>query len=443
MDRDSHYVERIEDNPIAKAIPQRATFIPLRYYDLKRVLVEEFALDPSEEKKFRRFCAQLQSFFHLEHQTTLRRLEEMYEILDPDTQLVEIEDVEGEEREDLGDHLMDCVAGLLYSAHYKRLSQEELEQAIEVGWQWGLKLQVDFELFDRLEIFARGYRTVEITRRRWQNFFRLESIELPEFTRLVMAFRVKDHEVKQKKNRSVAELLDHRFVYLKTFKNIPETEVEILLPGSRVQLTKLDRAKILFPTISGMAITGYKLFRSILLLGLAFSWKTWFGFAVLIGGAIGYIVKSVLSYFRTKQNYQSGLTQNLYLKNLDNNLSVLYRILNEAEEQELSEAVLGYAFLWKQQIDPAGLDSKSIDKLVESFIQRTVGVDVDFEIHDSLGKLSRLGLAHVDKNGKWEIVPIDEVESIMRANWDRLFEASSIDRDFTNRTGSPANDLTS
>ncbi|MEL7500555.1 MAG: DUF3754 domain-containing protein [Planctomycetota bacterium] len=423
MNKDQQFVSRIEDDPIAKSLPSRSTFIPLRHFDLKQVVRKEFELNDREADKFFRMCTQLHTLFHVEHQESLRRLEELYELLDPDTQLVEVEGVNSESRRDLGDHLIDCVSGLLFSAHYKRLSEEELQRAIDVGWNWGVKLEVNFDLFDRLEIFARGYTTITITRRRWQNFFRLESIELPEFTRLIMAFRIKESDNNDR--NPVMHMLDHRFVYLKTFKNIPETEVEILLPGTRVRLTRFDRAKILFPTISGMAITGYKLFRSALLLTLAFSWQTWFGVAVLVGGAVGYIVKSVMSYFRTKKNYQHGLTRNLYLKNLDNNLSVLYRILNEAEEQEVSEIILAYSILWKHPDAKNGVDSKELDELVESFIRKTVDVDVDFEVHDALGKLARLHLASVDGHGKWRCIPIDEVESTMKTNWNQLFDSSS------------------
>ena len=432
MNNEGKIVKRIEEDPIARSLSSRPAFIPLRHYELRSVLQDEFQMDTFETQRFKRFCRQLQTLFHVEHQSSLRRLEELYEQLDPDSHVVN-SDIASEFRADepktdldtekFAEQLIDIVSGLLYSAHYKRLSEDEIKKAVDVGWNWGVKLDVNFELFDRLEIFARGYRKVTITRRRWQNFFLLETIELPEFTRLIMAFRIKPGIDTSK--QPLADMLDSRYVYLKTFKNIPETDVEILLPGTKVRLTKIDRAKILFPTVSGMAITGYKLFRSILLLGLAFSWKTWFGFAVLVGGGIGYIVKSVLSYFRTKKNYQFGLTQNLYVKNLDNNLSVLYRILNEAEEQEVNEVVLAYTILWKHPDAYRGIDSKSLDQLAEVLIKNTTKADVDFEIHDALGKLARLGLANVDANGKWHCLPMEQVEEQMNDNWQNLFQHSS------------------
>ena len=205
-------------------------------------------------------------------------MEELYQRLDPDTQSVDLDPISDQHRAQLVEWLIDHVSNLLYAAHYKRLSREELEQAIEVGCQWGVRLDVDFDIFDRLEIFARGYRIVTITRRRWQNFFRKESIELPEFTRLIIAFRVKPSIEDDKRLKRVTQMLDPSYVYLKTFKNIPETDLEILLPGSRVRLTKLDRAKILFPTVSGDGDHGLqtRAFGAVVGLGFQLENLVWF-----------------------------------------------------------------------------------------------------------------------------------------------------------------------
>ena len=444
-------VGRIEDDPIASQLMGRATFIPLRHEDLKHALIDWLDLQSEDQAAFEQLCGQLQSIFHVEHQSTLLRLEQTYELLDPDTQLVTLDGMTDDERHGISDGLIDQVAGLLFSAHYKRLTRMEIQRAIDVGWQWGVKLEVDFEIFERLEIFARGYRKVTVSRRRWQRCFAKEAIELPEFSRLIMVFRMKHHDDdSSKKKRKVKHLLDSRFVYLKTFKDIPETDVEILLPGSKIRLTKMDRAKILFPTLSGLAITIYKITRSALLLSLAFSWNVIVGWAILIAASIGYLVKSVLSYFRTKNDYQSGLTKNLYVKNLDNNLGVLYRILNEAEEQEVSESILAYTMLWRlPRFQRHGATCDELDREVESFIRLTTckseadkaeqggdtvesnvddcecddphdPADVDFEVHDALGKLARLGLATVDGAGYWRAVPMEQVRKTIRDKWTDL-----------------------
>lgn len=410
----------------AEELSERATFIPLRHMDLRTKLEAEFSVEGDELDEFKELCARLQAIFHVEHLSALLHLEELYDSLDPDSQFIDIQSISPEQKRQTANALLDRLSELLYSAHYKRLTQEELEQAIEIGCQWGVQLDVDFDLFERLEIFARGYQTVVVSRRQWQNFFREETIELPEFQRLIMAFRMKpeSNEENAKKKKRNDQSLESKYVYLKTFKNIPETDLEILLPGSKVRLTKLDRAKILLPTLSGMAFTIYKIARGALVLSLAFTLDKLFGWVILLGASGGYVFKSVLSYFRTKNKYQFGLTESLYLKNLDNNSGVIYRILNEAEEQELCEAILAFTFLSKHpSSQPDGLTETELDDMVEAFLIRVTDVDVDFEVHDALGKLKRLGLAHVNSRGKWSVTGIHEATDYLNQNWTALFES--------------------
>ncbi len=434
MENDSleNLVGRIEDDPIAKSLPERATFIRLRYCDLRDKLANEFSITNQALDDYQHLCDRLQAIFHVEHLSALLHLEELYAAIDPDSQLFELEEMDPDRRSSLANKFVDRLNELLNSAHYKRLSREELELAIAIGWQWGVQLDVDFDFFDRLEVFARGYRTVIKRRRRWQNFFREETIELPEFQRLIMAFRVKTttEKVKKKPKQDSPEL-DPNFVYLKTFKNIPETDLEILLPGSTVRFSKLDHVKIIFPTLSGVAITIAKIVRGAVVLGLAFAWQKVIGWIILICATVGYVVKSVMTYFRTKNKYQFGLTKSLYLKNLDNNSSVIYRILNEAEEQELCEAILAYTFLWKSR-DGSGMGEIELDTAVEQFLLRITESDVDFEVHDALEKLDRLGLAHIDRNGEWRAEPIETATNELNQNWNKLFESRSNGRGFNN-----------
>ncbi len=422
---DDNLISSIEDDPIAKQLPDRATFIPLRETDLREQLAAHYDFDEHETGKFRTLCDRLQRIFHVEHLPVLLDLEELYDSVDPDSQHLDLESEEPAYRDAVTSKLVDRLSGLLYRAHYKRLTREEMLRAIQVGREWGQRIEVDFEIFDRLEIFARGYNTVTKQRRRWRNFYRLETIELPEFQRLILGFRVRAHDENRKSSKADKDLLDNKFVYLKAFKNIPETDIEMLLPGTKVLLTKFDRAKILFPTVSGLAITLYKIGRGVLVLSLAFTlhqlYDQLLGWIIFLGASGTYIFKSVMSYFRTKSQYQFGLTKSLYLKNLENNLGVIYRILNEAEEQELCEAMLAYTVLWKDnQARGVGLTSKELDNVVEQFLLETTAIDVDFEVHDALGKLARLDLAKVCYDGKWSVTGIDDANKRLAEKWQEL-----------------------
>lgn len=461
-------VASIEEDPIAQSLESRATFIPLRHRDLVHDLIERFNIVDQPREQLFAMSSRLQRIFHAEHLSQLLQLEEIYSPLDPDSQAIELKNCDDETRDQLTEKLFDRVSGLLFSAHYKRLDMKDLERAIDMASQWGVRLEVNFDLYERIEIFARGYHVVEVQRRRWQKFFRTETIELPEFERLIMAFRLKPEAVEQQKDEKqpqtvkrnrrkeitsrISKMLagndddamDAKHVYLKTFKNIPETDLEILLPGSKVRLTMLDRGKILLPTAMALFKMWPLFARIFVLLGFSFvvtQFDTLVGWLVFTGAIIGYFVKSVLSYFRTKQKYQFGLTKSLYLKNLGNNSGVLYRILNEAEEQELLETVLGYTVLWHKHQETeaagqefAGLTSNELDREVEAYLSDLTKIDIDFEIFDSLGKLARLGLANVDAGGRWTAIAIERAEKCLDDSWSRLFQVRGMRVEFDQST---------
>ena len=71
-------------------------------------------------------------------------------------------------------------------------------------------------------------------------------------------------------------------------------------------------------------------------------------FLGLVGGTLGYGLKSFLGYLRAKDKYQLHLTRSLYYQNLDNNGGVLFRLLDEVEEQDFREAALAYFLLWRK-----------------------------------------------------------------------------------------------
>ena len=414
-------VQRIEEDRIAQQLDRRHTFIPIRCGDLHRKLLQTLNLSPQQQEQFKHLAEQLQAIFHAEHLSALLSLEDLYGPLDPDDDAIEIAEMDDQQRDQQVERMIDVFSGLLFRAHYKRLSQDDIESAVQLGSKWSGKLEVDFNIYHQIEIFVRGYRVVEVRRRRWQNFFLEEVIQQPELQRLIMAFRLKPQLDKKGNNKSN---FDPDKVYLKTFKNIPETDLEMLLPGTKIKLSMIDRGKIILPTLSGMAITIGKLIRGLIVLTLAITVKAILAWMLFIGAVGGYLVKSVLGYFRTKDKFEFGLTRSLYLKNLDNNSSVLFRILHEAEEQELMEAILCYMLLWdygQSEGCEAGLEEKTIDQMVEAYLLKHTQVDIDFEIHDALGKLARLGLVAVDAQGRWAAIELGKSVATLSANWEKIF----------------------
>src|SRR5437763_2936819 len=110
-----------------------------------------------------------------------------------------------------------------------------------------MRLDVDFSACEHVAVFARGDTMQTRTRRRLRSLYRQEEAEVPIYRRLVLLLKLRRHPRLQGP-------VDTENVYLKIFKDIPKLDVLMLLPGARVQLTRLDRSKIGLPLLSGLAL---------------------------------------------------------------------------------------------------------------------------------------------------------------------------------------------
>jgi hypothetical protein len=393
----------------------REKYIPIRAADLIGRLAGEPSLAEIDRNAFRQLCRLLMATFHYEFHEKLEELKEAYAAFDPDTDSLVDHPLSSTERQRRADELFDKFGWLLERANFVRLTPGDIKQALTAASDWGLRLSIDLDMFDRLEVYSRGDVLSRKTRRRWQNLYRPEIVDVPIYQRLVVIFRLNSY-------RTIDGHLNGETVHIKIFKNIPKVDLEMLLPGSRVKMTLLDQSRILLPTVSGVAMTGWKLFQGAIVVAVTgvYGLLTYLG---LIAVTLGYGVKSFFGYLRTQQKYQLSLTRNLYYQNLDNNAGVLFRLLDEAEEQECREAILAYFFLW-HFAGETGWSSDRLDSQIEAFIKSETKVAVDFEVGDALEKLKRLGLIEATVGGLLRALPIKEALKRLDYAWDNLFPYS-------------------
>ena len=100
---------------------------------------------------------------------------------------------------------------------------------------------------------------------------------------------------------------------------------------------------------------------------------------------------------------------------------MIYRIYNEAEEQEMCETVLTYSMIWRYGTGD-GLPESEIEELAESYLNETVNFKIRFDVHEGLEKLARLGLASVDSLGRWTATPLVEAVEILERSWQQIFK---------------------
>lgn len=389
----------------------RDQFIPIGRADLIDSLPGLSSCTQQDQQKLRQLFRVLDSHLHHQYHSQHTQLQKVYQSLDPDCEFQFNETTSGRCNEN-SRMVFERLQFLLEKANYRKLTRDDLESAVENASVLGIRLQVNFDLFEELHIYARGNRVEKWTKRTWWKLFREEEFDVDVYQRLVIAFRLKEDKWLSK---------DHRpnVVYLKSFKSIPHSDMHALLPGTRVKMSLLDQGKIILPTLSGLAISLFKLFRFLVAMTLfATLIKLFYFFGILIGIAL-YVAKGFFSYVQTKDKYLLNLTRHLYFQNLDNNGGVLLRVLNEAESQDYRELIYGYYILWrfgKRQ----GLTLEELDEITETNLRRMTRLDIDFEVTDAVDKLKALGL--VDTRGDKLIArDIDQALSRLDFQWDSIF----------------------
>ncbi|MEM7366299.1 MAG: TMEM143 family protein [Pseudomonadota bacterium] len=381
------------------------------------------ALTGSEQHAFRRFCQLLQSVFHFEYHASLEALKDNYAPLNPDRDTRKV----GVFPSDTGEDFVTQLTRILDKANYERVTQEEIDAALEESSLFKLKIDINFDDFEEAVLFARGEAERNETVASWFGL-RKRSVRFSNYDRVVLYIKYSETMVARR------TLYKPGTTILKMFRNVPKSDIEMLFPNTLVSMRLIDKLLIGVPAVVGGGIVlTTKLGTSLLLLGATIGF--WLGLvtepapideaaliALLLGTvALGSFLYRQFSNFRhRKLVFMQTLTENLYFKNLDNNAGVFHRLIDDAEEEECKEAMLAYLFLW-QHPDQA-TDSDRLDTMIEQWFQQHWQCELDFEVDDALAKLRQLSLVEVDKDGLIKVCDIDKACGILDRRWDAYFQ---------------------
>jgi hypothetical protein len=403
----------------------REHYIPLRKSDLVALLAKDQKLPMEEREAFRAFCRLVSNTFHFEYLQQLEQLKDAYAPFDPDRETTDLRKLSPEERSDACQKLFDVFVALMERANFKHLTRDDVRKAIEGGASdWGVNMYVDFDVFDRLELFARGDTIGTRSKRHPWKLWKFEEKKVPIYRRLVFMTRLRQH-------KHLGPNVNTEAVYIKGFKDIPKLDLEMLLPGASLQMPRFQQWKMRGTVLGGLGMLCYNMLDDLLrLTGLVVKGAVVASAAVLWGPAVaflGYGYKQYWSYSYARQSYSLMLTESLYYQNLDNNAGVLTRLLDEAEEQECRETILGYYFLLKHA--PAqGWTAEQLDDYIELYLEGEAKLKVDFEIGDALAKLERLGLVE-QRGGLYTAVPLTRALERLDYLWDNYFPYNKQERE--------------
>lgn len=395
-------------------------FIPFRKRDLVEMCLAEATLT-GREAEFRSLASMLASVYHFEFHQVLESLKDTYAALDPDadTRPAPIAVDPGT------DNFVDLLGGLLEKANYERVTEADLNAALEESSLFQIRLQVDFDDFSEVLLFCRGQSTRRQTVSRWLGLSK-KTIEFINFERVVVYIRYRDQDAADPENPAKAGA-----TFLKLFQNVPKADLEMLFPNTRVRMRTIDKLLIGIPAlVSGGIVLSTKLGATLILLGSLIGF--WLGLSsqpvelnkaavtALVAGLAalgGYLWKQFNTFKNRKMRFMQALTRNLYFKNLDNNAGVFHRLANDAEEEECKEALLAYYFL---HTAAGPLSRAELDKEVEQWLANRWDCKVDFEIDDALEKLLTLELVQ-EQAGRFTAIAMDAAIRKLDQRWDDYF----------------------
>jgi len=416
----------------------RERYIPQRVGSIIDGLSAIPFLQSSEEAEFRGLARLLSALYHYDFYDREQELVAAWERLEAANQpgpanhtAAKIEAHRADEQQLTGE-----LTGLLHAANYSSLTVAEIAAAFENESLVPLRLEVDLDDYNELLVYHRGTYETSVELPRWKGL-RREQRTFSVDERVVVHTRIKSPEWFAQKGIDPAERnLVPGSIALKQFQDVPQADIEMLLPSAQVRFRLIDTLMVGVPAvISGVIVLATKLLPTLGLLFVLFG--AWLGFreqepaidqaalVVLFGGTVtlgAFFFKQYSKLKNRRVEYLKTLSENLYFRTLGDGVGVIHTLLSSAQEQETIEALIAYRMLLAS-VDP--LTPQQIDERAEAWLLEECGAALDFEISDAIDKLERMGLATRSGAGggqhRYLALSLADALRVLDQRWDNLF----------------------
>jgi len=417
--------------------PGNERFIPVNRYDLRAQLAGLLKAAEGCDETWAHALDCLAAWRHHEYRQRLSALIENYLLFSPDADTVTLRKLDEAGREQAHRALLEGIEALLVQANYVKLSEDDVHRLLAERSPYGLNLDVDLSDFEDVLLYYRGTSVETRHERNPWRFYRKEKHDVPIFQRFFLLLKLKpietraDEIARQKgvaheqalrvarKRRSHLPIgVSSGVIYVKVFKRIPQIDLEMMFPNTRIAFKPFDKMRLMITagggTVAGVMGAGTKL------LAITNPFAVAMGLATL--SAV--IFRQVNKVFHTRNNYMMVLAQNLYFHTLANNHAALTLIADRAEEEDAKEDMLLYAFLAKHPLKYDAL--AEIKAEVEEFLSEASGVTVNFDAEDACRRLLADGLIRRDASGDLTALPPAEARAHLDRMWDRLLDADTL-----------------
>ena len=412
---------------------KREKFLPVTSEALMERLTRPYNWAPGEAQQTRRFFNYLTYWRQVSYSARLLELAHLYEPFSPDSDLLITRSYTAGEKASMQTRLMERINDLLRQANYVRIDPAKVDLILTKDSHYGLDLHVDLDAFDELAIYYRGATKRKETRRNIRKLYlKKEEFDVPIFQRLCVVFKLKpeekriteimardkcDREAAEKSYKRIRGMLSPQiktdFVYLKLFKNMPRADLEMAFPNTQIKFRTFDKLKLGATAGGGLATavtTAGKIFVATNPVALA-------GAAIGLGGIA---IRQVMGFINQRNRYMVTMAQNLYFHAMADNRGVMTFLAERAAEEDVKEEMLLYSILAKEPVKRKEL--RDIDLAIESFLQNTFGVNVNFDLDDALVRLIADGIVTEQPDGTLTTLKPVAASAHVDRLWDKLLD---------------------
>lgn len=408
-------------------------FIPITRFALMERLTVPNAWPGGQAVAARRFFAYLDYWRHQRYGSKLLDLDQTYEPFSPDSDLLLTRSFTDDEMRSMQRRMIAGIRDVLTQANYREIDPASVSDILTKDSHYGLDLDVDFTLFEEVLIFYRGASTRKDQKRMLRKFLRKEEFDVPIFQRLFLLFKLKTLEKRireimetEKVSHKEAERMAKKQrahlpaavapgnIYMKLFKNIPRSDIEMVFPNTEVKYRMMDKIMLSGGGIAGL---GGPVVGAITKFGALAN--PFVAVPVLIGVG-GAVFRGAMNFVNKRNKYMVVMAQNLYFHSMADNRGVMIKLIDRAAEEDVKEEMLLYTVLAKERANRRDLEA--IDIAIEQYLKTTFGIDVDFDLEDALERLLADGLVTEDANGELYTLPPHEASHHIDKMWDVLLD---------------------
>lgn len=406
-------------------------YIAVRKAELIQSMAADPALAPADAASLPQVFELLGALFHHQAHGRLEALKALYDPLDPDAP---------PSRRDPSNQAFalfeTTLVDALTRANFHEIEAVTVQTQNETKKITGLAIKPSAAGIRRVRFFSRGARKEKLTLRSWFGL-RKQEIDAHVLNDVVVlvGFKAQD-EVQRTDRKAFASMrrgVRHGAALVKHFRNVAAAELVTLHPGAQPSMRRRDQVILAAPAIATGIPVLINLWPALTVIFAVLA--AYFGAQGVIEDselrralaavsgliAVGaFVMRQRLKYEAQTLRYQKRLADTVYFRNLANNTGVIDLLISAGEEQDAKEAFIAY---WLLRRAGRPLAKGEIDNFAEDYLKERFGLEIDFEIHDALEKIERLGIVTREGETYTAIPPAEALQKLDEA-WDGLFQFS-------------------